>query len=668
MVQKVRFVFSFGTVFTLALYQIEGVPENPPAGPGGGDGAGSGPGISGVGGRGSLPPFIKYVYYSPMFLPVSRDDMKKRGWDRCDFIMVSGDAYVDHPSFGAPLIARVLEAEGYRVGFISQPRWDSSEDFEVLGRPSLGFLVTSGNMDSMVNHYTAAKKVRRSDAYSPGAVRGRRPDRAVIVYTSRIRQACKGIPVILGGIEASLRRLGHYDYWSNKVRRSILMDSKADMIVYGMGENTVKRVAALLASGKEIQEITDIPGTVVKVKAGSRSGREGRKALRLPSFSDITGSKQAYAKSFRIQYENTDAITAAPLAENYGDWDVLQNIPASPLSGDELDAVYELPFTRKVHPEELKKGDVPAIKEVKFSIVSSRGCFGGCSYCSLTFLQGRTIQARSRRSILAEAERLTKEKDFKGYIHDVGGPTANFRKPSCTRQLTFGVCKHKQCLYPEPCGLLEVDHEDYTALLREIRSLPGIKKVFIRSGIRYDYILAGGDNSFIRELAKHHVSGQLKVAPEHVSAVVLDAMQRPGIESFLAFGRIFSEVNKELGKKQYLIPYLISSHPGSGLKEAVELAEFLRDYGFVPDQVQDFYPTPGTLSTAMYHTGLNPLTMKPVYVPDTPEEKAMQRALIHYKKPENYKLVRRALVKAGREDLIGRGKQCLISFRPRTKQ
>lgn len=602
-----------------------------------------------------------------MFLPVSRKDMDERGWDRCDFIMVSGDAYVDHPSFGAALIARVLEAEGYKVGFIAQPGWNGADDFKVLGRPRYAFLVTSGNMDSMVNHYTAAKKVRRQDAYSPGAVRGLRPDRAVIVYTSRIRQAFKGIPVILGGIEASLRRLGHYDYWSNKVRRSILMDSKADMIVYGMGENTVRTVAALLSEGRDIKEITDVPGTVVKQKAGKRKGSDPRTVV-LPSFEEVSSDKLKYAGSFRIQYENTDAITASPLVENYGDRDVVQNTPARPLTTEELDAVYELPFERAVHPIALEKGEVPAIKEVMFSIVSSRGCFGGCSYCSLTFLQGRTIQARSRESIVKEARMLTVKKEFKGYIHDVGGPTANFRKPSCTKQLTAGVCRHKQCLYPQPCEILEVDHDDYISVLQEIRRIPGIKKVFIRSGIRYDYILAGNDDSFIEELAEHHVSGQLKVAPEHVSKKVLDAMQRPGIDSFLTFSRKFSEVNKKLGKKQYLIPYLISSHPGAGLKEAIELAEFLRDYRFIPDQVQDFYPTPGTLSTAMYYTKINPVTMKPVYVPDTPEEKAMQRALIHYNRPENYRLVKKALLKAGREDLIGRGKNALIPPYPSNRR
>ncbi len=601
-----------------------------------------------------------------MFLPVCRKDMDERGWDSCDFIMVTGDAYIDHPSFGAAIISRVLKDRGFRVGVIAQPDWTSCNDFTVLGRPNYAFLVTSGNMDSMVNHYTAAKKVRKEDVYSPGSERGLRPDRAVIVYTSRIRQAYKGVPVILGGIEASLRRLGHYDYWSNRVRRSILMDSKADMIVYGMGERTVCLVADELASGRTIGDIISVPGTLYKRKAhpAEKTGRE----ILLPSFEEITASKQKYAESFKIQYENTDAITARPLAEKYGDWEVVQNVPSRPLPTEELDKVYELPFTRKVHPDALSRGDVPAMNEVKFSIISSRGCFGGCSYCSLTFLQGRTIQARSHRSILREAKKLTEEKDFKGYIHDVGGPTANFRKPSCTKQLTAGVCRHKQCLFPEPCELLEVDHEDYSSLLRKIRGLPGIKKVFIRSGIRYDYLLAGNTAkgpskeslAFIEELVRYHVSGQLKVAPEHVSKTVLDAMGRPDISSFLAFGKIFTEINKKIGKKQYLIPYLISSHPGSELKHAVELAEFLRDYRFIPDQVQDFYPTPGTLSTAMYYTKINPLTMQPVYVPDSPQEKAMQRALIHYNRPENYSLVKKALVKAGREDLIGRGKKALI--------
>lgn len=603
-----------------------------------------------------------------MFLPVCKKEMDQRGWDSCDFIMVTGDAYIDHPSFGAAVISRVLESAGYRVGIIAQPDWNSCRDFTVLGKPTCAFLVTSGNMDSMVNHYTAAKKVRKKDVYSPGSERGHRPDRAVIVYTSRIRQAYKGIPVILGGIEASLRRLGHYDYWSNKVRRSILLDSKANMIVYGMGELTIRRLAEELASGKDINEITEIPGTLYKRKTGSTGGydKPGRKPEQeLPSFAEITASPRMYASSFALQYENTDALTARPLVENYGGWEVVQNIPSPPLTTKELDAVYELPFTRKVHPAALARGDVPAIHEVQFSIISSRGCFGGCSYCSLTFLQGRTIQARSHKSILAEARKLTSGKGFKGFIHDVGGPTANFRKPSCTKQLTAGVCRHKQCLFPEPCELLEVDHADYLSLLKKIRDIPGIKKVFIRSGIRYDYLLAGGtaaeQRSFTEELVQYHVSGQLKVAPEHVSKTVLDAMGRPDISSFLLFDKLFKESSKRVGKKQYLIPYFISSHPGSELKHAVELAEFLRDYHFIPDQVQDFYPTPGTLSTAMFHTGINPLTMQPVYVPKTAEEKAMQRALIHYNRPENYKLVKKALLLTGRKDLIGRGRKALIA-------
>lgn len=601
-----------------------------------------------------------------MFLPVSKKDMNQRGWDACDFIMVTGDAYVDHPSFGAAVISRVLESKGFRVGIIAQPGWNSSEDFEVLGRPKYAFLVTAGNMDSMVNHYTAAKKVRKADAYSPGAQRGMRPDRAVIVYTSRIKQAFKGIPVILGGIEASLRRLAHYDYWSDKVRRSVLLDAKADMIVYGMGENAVCILAEQLAAGKEISNITDVQGTVYRRRVSEKDIdtenclKEKQQEIQLPSFNEIISSKEKYSLSFKLQYENTDAITARTLVESYGSWEVVQNIPALPLTTEELDKVYELPYEREVHPETLKKGDVPAIKEVRFSIISSRGCFGGCSYCSLTFLQGRTVRARSHNSIVKEAAALTENKNFKGYIHDIGGPTANFRKPSCRKQLISGVCKYKQCLYPEPCELLEVDHKDYISLLRKVRALPKIKKVFIRSGIRYDYLLAGKDLSFIEELARYHVSGQLKVAPEHVSKEVLDAMQRPDISSFLSFSKKFSEINKRIGKNQYLIPYLISSHPGSELKHAVELAEFLNEYGFIPDQVQDFYPTPGTLSTTMYYTGLNPFTMEPVYVPDNPEDKAMQRALIQYNRPENYKLVKKALKKAGREDLIGRSRKALI--------
>ena len=583
--------------------------------------------------------------------------MKKRGWKSCDFILVTGDAYVDHPSYGAAVISRVLETDGYKVGIIAQPKWDSTGDFMKLGKPNLAFLVTAGNMDSMVNKYTSAKKVRKKDAYSPGGSSGMRPDRATIVYTSRIKQAYKGVTVILGGIEASLRRLGHYDYWSGKVRRSILLDSKADMLIYGMGESTIRELAHRLKNGDPISEISDLRGTVFKRKSVSM-GTPG--TIHLPSFGETSADKKLYAESFRLQYENTDSIIASELIENYGDWDIVQTPPAKPMTSTELDHSYDLPYTRAEHPSYKNMGGVPALSEVKFSLASSRGCFGGCNYCALTFLQGRTIQARSHGSLVKEAEKLIQDKDFKGYIHDVGGPTANFRIPSCKKQLTAGVCKTKQCLYPEPCSLLEVDHSDYIRLLRKVRKLPGIKKVFIRSGIRYDYLLEDSDQTFMSELVEHHISGQLKIAPEHVSKKVLDAMGRPGISGFLEFTKKYKEMNREKGKNQYLIPYLISSHPGSELKHAIELAEFLKGYGFIPDQVQDFYPTPGTISTCMFHTGLHPITGKSISVPKDPQEKAMQRALIHYNKPENYKLVKKALLKEGRSDLIGFEARCLI--------
>ena len=583
--------------------------------------------------------------------------MKKRGWESCDFILVTGDAYVDHPSYGAAVISRVLEADGYRVGIIAQPKWDSPNDFMKLGKPELAFLVTAGNMDSMVNKYTSAKKVRKKDAYSPGGAFGMRPDRATIVYTSRIKQAYKGVTVILGGIEASLRRLGHYDYWSGKVRKSILLDAKADMLIYGMGENTIRKLAHRLKKGDPISEISDLRGTVFKRKSVSI---EASRTIRLPSFKEILVDKKLYADSFRIQYENTDSIIASELIENYGDWDIVQTPPAKPMTSTELDHSYDLPYTRSEHPTYQDKGGIPALSEVKYSLTSSRGCFGGCNYCALTFLQGRTIQARSHGSLVREAEKLTRDKDFKGYIHDVGGPTANFRTPSCKKQLTAGVCKTKQCLFPEPCSLLEVDHSDYISLLRKVRKLPGVKKVFIRSGIRYDYLLEDSDQTFMSELVEHHISGQLKIAPEHVSKEVLDAMGRPEISGFLEFTKKYKEMNRQKGKNQYLIPYLISSHPGSELKHAIELAEFLRDYGFIPDQVQDFYPTPGTISTCMFHTGYHPITGSSISVPKDHQEKAMQRALIHYNRPENYKLVKKALLREGRSDLIGFEKNCLI--------
>ncbi len=583
--------------------------------------------------------------------------MTVRGWEICDFILVTGDAYVDHPSYGAAVISRVLESDGYRVGIIAQPKWDSPDGFMKLGKPGLAFLVTAGNMDSMVNKYTVAGKVRKKDAYSPGGVSDLRPDRASIVYTSRIKQAYKGVPVILGGIEASLRRLGHYDYWSDKVRKSILMDSKADMLIYGMGENSIRQLAKRLKNGDSISEIIDIRGTVFKNKSLDPEDSGG---LYLPSFDKIAVDKKLYAESFRIQYENTDSIIASRLIENYGEWNIVQNPPSRPMTAKELDYSYDLPYTRSAHPSYKKAGGIPALSEVKYSLTSSRGCFGGCNYCALTFLQGRTIQARSHDSLIREAEKIVNDKDFKGYIHDVGGPTANFRIPSCKKQLTAGVCKTKQCLFPEPCSLLEVDHNDYIKLLRKIRKIPGIKKVFIRSGIRYDYLLEDKDQTFMSELVEHHISGQLKIAPEHISKEVLDAMGRPSVDGFIEFSRKYRKINKEKGLKQYLIPYLISSHPGSKLKHAIELAEFLRDYGFIPDQVQDFYPTPGTLSTAMFYTGYHPVSGNKIYVPKAFSEKAMQRALIHYKKPENYKLVKQALLKAGRSDLIGNGKNCLI--------
>jgi len=602
-----------------------------------------------------------YQYYPYMFLPINKEDMEDRGWESCDFIIVTGDAYVDHPSYGSAVISRILEADGYKVGVIAQPKWDSPEDFMKLGKPNLAFLVTAGNMDSMVNKYTSSKKVRKKDAYSPGGISGLRPDRASIVYTSRIKQAYKGIPVVLGGIEASLRRLGHYDYWSDKVRKSILLDAKADMLIYGMGENTIRKLAQRLSLGDKINEIFDLRGTVYKRKASE----EKTESIYLPSFEEILSDKKHYAKSFRLQYENTDSIIASELIENYGIWEVVQTPPAKPMTTEELDHSYDLPYTRSEHPSYKAVGGIPALSEVKYSLTSSRGCFGGCNYCALTFLQGRTIQARSHKSLVKEAEKLTKDKDFKGYIHDLGGPTANFRKPSCTKQLTAGVCKTKQCLFPEPCSLLEVDHSDYVSLLRKVRKIPGIKKVFIRSGIRYDYLLADSDQTFISELVEHHISGQLKIAPEHVSKEVLDAMGRPTIDGFIEFTKKYKKVNKEKGLKQYLIPYLISSHPGSKLKHAIELAEFLRDYGFIPDQVQDFYPTPGTLSTTMFYSGYHPITGSTIFIPKTYQEKAMQRALIHYNRPENYKMVKKALLEEGRSDLIGNGKKCLIkSYEP----
>lgn len=594
------------------------------------------------------------------FLPINKSEMKARGWDQVDFVYVIGDAYVDHPSFGHAIISRILEAHGYRVGIISQPDWKQKESITEFGEPRLGFLVSAGNMDSMVNHFSVSKKRRSNDAYTPGGVMGKRPDYAAVVYGNLIRQTYKQTPIILGGIEASLRRLAHYDYWSDKVKRSVLLDSGANIISYGMGEKSIVEIADALNSGIAVEDITYIDGTVVKVK----SLDSVYDAEILPSFEEIKADKKTYAKSFYTQYCNTDPFTGKRLVEPYSDHlYVVQNPPAKPLSQIEMDDVYALPYMRKCHPSYDKLGGVPATEEIKFSLISNRGCFGGCSFCALTFHQGRIIQTRSKESLIEEAKQITQEKDFKGYIHDVGGPTANFRQPACSKQLTKGVCAKKQCLFPKPCNNLKADHTEYIEILRELRKLPKIKKVFIRSGIRFDYLLADKDQTFLRELCKYHVSGQLKVAPEHVSDAVLEKMGKPEHKVYEQFTKKYYEMNQKLGMDQYLVPYLMSSHPGSGLKEAVELAEYCRDLGYMPEQVQDFYPTPSTISTCMYYTGLDPRTMEPVYVPKNPHEKAMQRALIQYKNPANYALVKEALQKAGRTDLIGFDKKCLI--RPR---
>ena len=591
------------------------------------------------------------------FLPVCRADMEERGWDKVDFVYVIGDAYVDHPSFGHAVISRVLESRGYRVGIISQPDWRDPSSITVYGEPRLGFLVTAGNMDSMVNHYSVSRKHRKTDAYTPGGEMGRRPDYACVVYGNLIRRTYKKTPVILGGIEASLRRMAHYDYWSDRLKRSILLDSGADMISYGMGERSIVEIADALDAGLPVDEITYIPGTVVRVKDRDRIAD----AQFLPSYEELVKDRRKYAESFYIQYQNTDAFNGRQLAEPYSDrLFVVQNPPSAPLTTTEMDDVYGLPYTRTYHPSYEAKGGVPAISEIRFSLISSRGCFGGCSFCALTFHQGRIVQVRSHESLLKEAEEITMEKDFKGYIHDVGGPTANFRHPSCQKQLEHGVCRNRQCLFPKPCRNLDADHSDYVSLLKKLRAIPKVKKVFIRSGIRFDYLLADRRKEFLRELCEYHVSGQLKVAPEHVSSPVLALMGKPEHRVYEEFTREFYRMNERIGKKQYLVPYLMSSHPGSTLKEAVELAEYCRDLGYMPEQVQDFYPTPSTLSTCMYYTGLDPRTMKPVYVPRDPHEKAMQRALIQYRNPKLYDLVYEALHRAGRTDLIGYGPQCLI--------
>lgn len=591
------------------------------------------------------------------FLPVSKSDMKKRGWTQCDFIYICGDAYVDHPSFGHAIITRLLEAFGYKVGIIAQPDWKNKESITILGEPRLAFLVSAGNMDSMVNHYTVNKKRRHQDAFSPGGVMGKRPDYATIVYCNLIRQVYKKTPIIIGGIEASLRRMAHYDYWSDKVKRSILIDSGADIISYGMGEHSIIEIADALNAGIDIHDITFIKGTVYKTKTLDNL----ENYIELPSYDDIVNSKEMYAKSFYTQYKNTDPFTARILVEKVKEkMYVVQNPPAMPLTEVEMDDIYSLPYMRNYHPMYEKDGGIPALSEIKFSITSNRGCFGGCSFCALTFHQGRIIQVRSHKSIIDEAVQMTKDADFKGYIHDVGGPTANFRHTSCDKQLTKGVCMNRQCLFPKPCPNLKVDHSDYIKLLRELRALPGVKKVFIRSGIRFDYCMCDSDDTFINELCKYHISGQLRVAPEHISDNVLNKMGKPSNDVYEGFLKRYQRINKKTGKEQFVVPYLMSSHPGSTMKEAIELAEYIRDLGYMPEQVQDFYPTPSTLSTCMYYTGLDPATMDKVYTPVSHHEKAMQRALIQYRNPENYELVKEALIKNGRTDLIGFGPKCLI--------
>jgi len=590
------------------------------------------------------------------FLPISKEDMKKRGWEQLDFLYISGDAYVDHPSFGHAIITRVLESKGYKVGIIAQPDWRSVDDFKRLGKPKLGILISSGNIDSMVNHYTVNKKPRSDDAYSPGGKAGYRPDRAVIVYCNRAREAYKDVPIIIGGIEASLRRFAHYDYWDDKVRRSIMVDSRADLLIYGMGEKQILSIADALNQGKKIHEITDIPGTVYVAGVPPANGD----VVVIPGYEEVRADKRKYAEACRVQYEEQDPLRGRTIIQPHDNKYVVQNPPMMPLSRRELDAVYSLPYQRTYHPVYEKQGGVPAIKEVQFSVTSSRGCYGSCTFCALTFHQGRIVQSRSEASIINEVRNMTWHPDFKGYVHDVGGPTANFRNEACSKQLTSGTCKNRQCLYPTPCKNLHISHKEYLNLLRKLREIPKVKKVFIRSGIRYDYLIYDNDDEFFWELCRHHISGQLKVAPEHISPQVLKRMGKPSRSVYDRFVNKFYEINKKIGKEQYLVPYLMSSHPGSTLKEAVELAEYLRDIGYHPEQVQDFYPTPGTLATCMFYTGLDPRTMEKVYVPRSPKEKNMQRALLQYRRPENYELVYEALMKAGRKDLIGYGPKCLI--------
>ena len=591
-----------------------------------------------------------------MFLPISTKEVKERGWDEVDFVYVTGDAYVDHPSFGAAIITRVLEAEGYRVAVLPQPNWKTTEDFKRFGRPRLGFLVSSGNIDSMVAHYTAAKKKRSQDAYSPGRIMGLRPDRAVTVYCNKIREAYHDIPIIIGGLEASLRRFAHYDYWDNKIRHSIIFDSQADLLVYGMGENQMIEICRRLSNEENISDIRDVKGTcyVCDVTETPYEGKE------CPSYENCLKSKKEYAVSCRIEQDEQDHIRGKTVKQRHGSKMLVQNPPMPPLTQQELDWVYSLPYERTYHPCYEELGGVPAIEEVRFSITHNRGCFGACNFCSLAFHQGRFITTRSKESVVKEAKLLTTLPDFKGYIHDIGGPTANFRRTSCLKQLEHGLCKGKKCLAPTPCKALEADHSEYLDILRTVRSLPKVKKVFVRSGIRYDYMLKDPDDTFFRELVKYHVSGQLKVAPEHCSAAVLDKMGKPHIEAYVEFSKKYFELSDDAGKEQYLVPYLMSSHPGSTLKDAIELAVFLKKRHIRPEQVQDFYPTPGTISTCMFYTGLDPYTMQEVYVAKDPKDKAMQRALLQYYDPKNRELVAKALHIAGRNDLIGFSDKCLI--------
>ncbi len=594
------------------------------------------------------------------FLPMTKAEMSSRGWEQLDFLLVSGDAYVDHPSFGTAIIGRLLEKQGFKVGIIAQPDWRSTADFKKLGKPRLAVLVTAGNLDSMLNKFTAAKKYRSTDQYSPGGKSGYRPDRATIVYCNRIREVWKNIPLIIGGIEASLRRFAHYDYWSDSVRRSILVDSRADLLIYGMGERQIKEVAALLDAGVSVSDIHHVQGTVYSTDSLEHLWD----VTEVQGYEAVVADKSAFADAFKIQYQEQDPVRGKTIAQLHGTAYIVQNPPAKPLSTAEMDEIYDLPYVRTWHPVYDEAGGVPAIQEVKFSLVSHRGCFGGCSFCAIVSHQGRIIQSRSVESLLQEARILISQPDFKGYIHDVGGPTANFRKPACSYQQHRGSCKSRQCLGSEPCTNLDTDHSDYLSLLRELRALPGVKKVFIRSGLRYDYLLGSKDQEFLAELCEHHISGQLKVAPEHVAPKVTRLMGKSGKETYIKFMNAYKKTNALLGKEQYLVPYFMSSHPGAGLKEAVELAEFLRDIGYHPEQVQDFIPTPGSLSTAMYYTGRNPLTGEKVYVAKDPHEKQLQRALMQYRNPKNYDLVHEALVKVRREDLIGFDKKCLIRPRP----